>query len=159
MNKLSEALRELPAFDPPADGWLRLQHALQPRSRRRRSPARFALAASVLAAVGVAMLLPRTQVPVPDPELSRLMQQSRTLEQDLQRLRPQVVVWDGRYAATTTALENGIAVVDLQLNVAADAGARRLWQDRVTLLTQLVETHEAAGARGGALSAQQEWSL
>jgi hypothetical protein len=159
MNKLSEALRKLPAFDPPGDGWLRLQQALQPQPRRRRSPTRFALAASVLAAVGVAMLLPRTPVPPPDPELSRLMQQSRTLEQDLQRLRPQVVVWDGRYAATTTALENGIAVVDLQLNVAADAGARRLWQDRVALLTRLVETHEAAGVRGGAPSAQPEWSL
>lgn len=72
------------------------------------------------------------------------MRQSRSLEQDLAQLRPQVAVWNAGYEAATQAIESRLAVVDVQLNHAQPQSARRLWQDRVALLDSLVETHQAA---------------
>ncbi|WP_370305415.1 hypothetical protein [Sinimarinibacterium flocculans] len=163
MSHLSESLRELPAFEPPADGWSRLQQALLPAPRRRRrTTAALALAASVLAAVGIVRLMPPQALSPADPEITALMQRSQALERHLVRLRPQVVVWDARYAATTQAIESDIAMVDLQLNHASAAGARTLWENRVSLLDRLVATHQAAGEGPSAVAlapAQQEWSL
>lgn len=141
---LQEALRALPPLEPPADGWPRLQRTL-PATMRRRLAAGLALAASVVLVVSVALRLPSTPAPTAEErEVAALMQQSRTLEQDLAQLRPQVAVWNADYEAATRAIEGRLAVVDVQLNYAAPASARRLWQDRVALLGSLVETHEAA---------------
>jgi hypothetical protein len=161
MSTLSEALRALPAHEPPADGWLHLQQALQPKIRRRRTTV-LALAASVLVAVGLVRLMPQQPVVQTDPELAALMQRSQSLERQLVQLRPQVVVWDGRYAAATRAIESDIAMVDLQLNHASASGAHDLWASRVSLLNRLVATHEAATGDAPPIavaSSQQEWSL
>lgn len=162
MSKLSEALGTLPAFEPPVDGWARLQQALQPPPRRRARFAAMALAASVLAAVGLVRLLPQDVTAPADPELAALVQRSQALERQLVQLRPQVVVWDGRYAAATQAIESDIAMLDLQLNHATAGGARELWENRVHLLDRLVATHQAAGGAAmpvAVVAAQQEWSL
>lgn len=160
MSKLSETLRALPAFEPPADSWSRLQQAMRPR-RRRGPVAGLALAASVFVAVGVVRLLPPDAPAPADSELAALMQRSQALEQRLVQLRPQIVVWDGRYAAATRAIERDIAMLDLQLNHANAAGARALWENRVSLLDRLVATHQAAGdAMPLTVAAtRQEWSL
>ncbi|MFP5307849.1 MAG: hypothetical protein ACLGI7_18765 [Gammaproteobacteria bacterium] len=166
MTPLADQLRALPAFDPPTDAWPRLQRALSAapaRRRYRRLGAGLALAASVLVAVGVeqARRAP-TAVAPGDAALQQLMQRSHALEDDLARLRPQVVVWDARYAAVAESIENRLAVVDLQLNYAEPDGAQRLWQDRVALMTRLVETHRAASLYTPPAvrrSELQEWSL
>ncbi len=174
MSTLSEALKALPEFDPPADGWSRLQARLEPAVPRRHRAAPLALAASVLTMIAAGWLV-YTPVPPPgspaknviaaptsDNAVAGLMARSRALESDLDRVRPQVVVWDGRLAATTQTLESRLAMVDLQLNHADADSARRLWQDRVALMSRLVETHQAA-SRGNrpqqVATAAQEWNL
>lgn len=175
MSTLPEQLRALPEFDPPPNGWSRLQARLEPAPivRRRRRGAPLALAASVLTMIGAGWLAyspapPPVSVQVAETEtadaaVAGLMARSRALESDLETVRPQVVVWDGRLAATTQTLESRLAMVDLQLNHADAAGARRLWQDRVALMSRLVETHEAAslGQRpaDAGTTQQQEWNL
>ena len=144
---LKEALKALTPFDPPVDGWQRLQRALPatPQRRNRRLAAGLALAASVLVAIGAALRLPVPQRPTAlDRDIAALMLQSRSLEQDLARLRPQVAVWNAGYEAAAQAIEGRLAVVDVQLNHAQPESARRLWRDRVALLDSLVETHQAA---------------
>ncbi|MFA5940718.1 MAG: hypothetical protein WC809_15280 [Sinimarinibacterium sp.] len=146
---LKETLKALPPFEPPQQSWPRLQQALSTTSQRRIKlfATGLAVAASVLVAVGVVLRLPSTQAPVAtaaDRDIAALMQQSRDLEQDLAHLRPQVAVWNAGYEAATQTIESNLAVVDMQLNYAQPASARRLWQDRVALLDNLVETHQAA---------------
>ncbi len=174
MSTLSEVLKALPEFDPPADGWSRLQARLEPAvPRRRQRAAPLALAASVLTMIAAGWLaytpLPPTSAPAAgisttanDNAVAGLMARSRALESDLDQVRPQVVVWDGRFAATTQTLESRLAMVDLQLNHADADSARRLWQDRVALMSRLVETHQAA-SRGNSpqqvATAAQEWNL
>ncbi|MDP9139660.1 MAG: hypothetical protein M3O62_02570 [Pseudomonadota bacterium] len=174
MSTLSEVLKTLPDFDPPADGWSRLQARLEPAvPRRRHRAAPLALAASVLMMIAAGWLAytpaPPSGAPAPsigaaanDNAVAGLMARSRALESDLDQVRPQVVVWDGRLAATTQTLESRLAMVDLQLNHADADSARRLWQDRVALMSRLVETHQAA-SRGNSpqqvATAAQEWNL
>lgn len=184
MSTLSESLRALPAFDPPPDGWSRLQAQLEPVAphRRRRSTMPLALAASVLTMIAAGWLAYAPVAPIApsastlesatatneataqatDGAIAGLMARSRALESDLAQVRPQVVVWDGRLAATTQTLESRLAMVDLQLNHADTDGARRLWQDRVALMSRLVETHRAASLGNRpqvSNTAAQEWNL
>ncbi|HEY1077796.1 MAG TPA: hypothetical protein VGE51_13985 [Fontimonas sp.] len=176
MSTLTEHLRALPDFDPPPEGWSRLQAQLEPAApRRRRRAAPLALAASVLTMIAAGWLAAPT-APLPEPApltspaqtdtsdgaIAGLMARSRALESDLDQVRPQVVVWDGRFAATAQTLESRLAMVDLQLNHADADGARRLWQDRVALMSRLVETHRAASLGNRpqpAGAAAQEWNL
>lgn len=163
MSKFAESLRSLPSFEAPADGWQRLQGAVaaRPRRRTRGLAAGTALAASVLLAFAIIVRPdPRAPSPVPTSEVARLMQRSQGLERDLNRLRPQVAVWDARHAARAQAIEDRIAIVDLQLNYAQPSGAKQLWQDRVALLGSLVETHRAATLTSPPnQSEEMEWSL
>lgn len=139
-----------------------------------------ALAASLLLSLGV-LLAPhpaRTPVPIPAQpltqspapvtvtmdEVAQLMARSAALESDLVRLRPQAVVWDAGYARTARALEQQLAIVDVQLTVTdTPAAATPLWRDRVQLMTELVQTHQrAAGRMPMTVEPQtypQEWSL
>lgn len=165
MNPIAEQLRNLPDFEPPEDGWSRLQRRLpSPRRRGRRVAGGFALAASLLIAVG-ALLAPQTgriAGPGGDLELERLVRRSQALERDLARLRPQVAVWDQPHATAVQSIENRLAVVDLQLNYAEPASARRLWRDRVALMSTLVQTHQAARQPAPAdprFSDRPEWNL
>lgn len=82
------------------------------------------------------------------PDVQRLIARSQSLERALQRVRPQVVVWDDNLAARSAAIERGLQVVDLQLNYAeqdqSPEQVRLLWANRVSLMTELLKTHEAA---------------
>ncbi|HUP93189.1 MAG TPA: hypothetical protein VM074_13155 [Solimonas sp.] len=167
MNTLKERLQQLPDHDPPPGGWEALQRRLPTapgRSRRRAMYSGFALAASLALALGLALLRPGPDATAPasaaDPELVQLMQQSRTLEANLAQLKPQVSVWSSGLAADSARLENDLAVVDLQLNYAEEpAGARRLWQNRVQLMSQLVQTHRQAALQPASYLASLEQTL
>ncbi len=154
MNTLEQALRALPVHEPPAGGWVRLQDAMSARQRRRRlrAGAGMALAASIVVTVVLRVGAPGTglQPPAATPqaapsELARLMLESQQLERELRQLRPQVRVWNAGLAAAARSTEQKLALVDLQLNYASsDEAATRLWQDRVALMSRLVQTHERA---------------
>lgn len=165
---LPETLRKLPDFDPSPAGWPSLSRRLDPspRSSARRAPRLMLLAAaSALLAIGLTLRMPQPDVVVghgevlkasaADIELLRLMERSRELEMQLARLRPQTNVWDSRLEARAQAIERGLTYVDVQLNYAVRDGrsdqARRLWSNRVELMTALVATHRNAHlAPGGA---------
>jgi hypothetical protein len=152
---LPDRLRELPDFDPPAGGWMRLTERLERPAARYRPLLPLALAASISLALGLAALLPTSapDVPAPTPsksatQVAALMQQSQVLEARLQSVRPQVMVWNGALADTAAHLKSDLAVVDLQLAYAGPKAnpqaVQRLWQDRVALMSRLVQTHEEA---------------
>jgi hypothetical protein len=63
-------------------------------------------------------------------------------------------VLSGRAASTIAQLEDGIALVDAQLNEAQHSGASHadlvsLWQQRVQLMNQLVNVHVTRAAYVG----------
>lgn len=163
MNPLSEKLKALADFDPPPGGWERLVCRLDRQKRSRRAVyAGLALAASLLLAMGLALLRPAVPVPARGQgadDLAQLMLRSRELEQTLLQVRPRVLAWDNTLASEAARLENDLAVVDLQLNYAGPEGARRLWKNRVELMSQLVQTHEQAAALSISFNAQKEISL
>jgi hypothetical protein len=163
---LPDRLKGLPDFDPPPGGWSRLVNQMErkPPRRRRRVIAPLALAASVVVAVTVAWLTPAK--PTVDPastQVALLMQESQQLEGKLAAVRPQVTVWNGRLAATTASLRNDLAVVDLQLSYAQDStnpqAVQRLWQNRVSLMSRLVQTHEEATLNPASAPRKQEQYL
>lgn len=141
---LGARLRALPLFEPPAGGWNALER------RRRRSAQRrltgWALAASVLvAAVTAGWQLHGTGAASP-VNVAALESQSRALAQALQQERQQSAVWDSDRAQRTAELESRLALVDLQIGYADPKSAAELWQDRLSLMSALVETHRTDGA-------------
>ena len=162
---LPERLRALPDFDPPAGGWSRLSQRMQARRRRFvAASGGLALAASVLAAIGLVNFRPastgpslngRTPAPPSAPasrsgaqtlEVAQLIDRSQRLERQLSQARPQVVVWNSGRASRAALLERKLARVDAELNYAQasndTAAAERLWSDRVELMNALVELHQ-----------------
>ena len=154
MNALSEKLKNLTPFEPPPGGWSALQRRMHTQRRsRQRVYGGLAVAASLLLAVGVGVLLPHApQLPQPASQLSaaptevdQLKQRSRELEKTLAQVQPQVQVWDNRLASETAGIERDLLLVDLQINHAREPdSARRLWRNRVALMSQLVQTHRQA---------------
>ena len=148
-GSLAERLRALPAYTPPSGGWMRLDARLAARRRRyAMAGGGFALAASVLVAVGLVGLRPdRTSSPdaaarAPSAQVAQLISRSQTLERELAYARPQTVVWSSGREARAAALEQKVRVIDAQLNYAHSDSAERLWRDRVRVMNALVELHQ-----------------
>lgn len=154
-NPLPERLRALPAFTPPPGGWKRLDARLNARRRNyAMAGGGFALAASVLVAVGLVGLRPDTAAPPSapatttaavarvSPELEQLISRSQALERQLASARPQVAVWNTGRDTRAALLEQELRRVDAQLNFAEPASAEALWSRRVKLMNALVELHE-----------------
>lgn len=154
---LPSRLRALPGFTPPAGGWSRLSRRLDARRRRFiATTTGLAMAASLLAAVGVVLLQPQAPT-APQPgapvmtaaatpsatDLRELIRASQRLEQRLARARPEVAVWDSSRARTVESLESSLRLVDSQIVYAGDRDAERLWRERVELMDALVSTHES----------------
>ena len=163
MNNWSEALQALPPLPPPEDklgrGWAELAARQQQRRRMRTgSTVGLALAASLFATVmGLRLMTPAALPETDTPQaLAQLIEQSRSLEAQLAAVRPRARYWDSTLANEAVSLTDDLALVDLQLNYADDAGAQRLWQNRVDLMAQLVSTHQQAASRA---SMTEELSL
>ncbi len=152
-DELKERLQGLPELVPPADAWARIDAQVRrDQSRRRRQPARPALAIGgllVLVALAAVDNWPRSSRVDPQPssaiamrDLGRLQAHSRALEAQLRSLpaRPQSL--SAQTAAVIGQLEDHIAVLDHQLmrqqNVAGQTMETPLWQQRVSLMNELV---------------------
>jgi hypothetical protein len=150
------ALRALPALRPPRDRWPVVRDlVVAARRRRRRMLAGWgslAAAAAVVAIVGVrAVQEPREPLAASPTRLDSLVAQSQRLEAALRAYDPAGRVLSGRAATTVVQLEDGIALVDAQLNEAQREGARQadlvpLWQQRVQLMGQLMNVHVTRAA-------------
>ena len=158
-------LKALPALRPSRDRWIGVRDRV--RTERRRQRTRFtglaglAAAASVALAVGVSSLGQSGALGQPDAglgrsEIEQAMVHSRALESALDRLDPESRVLDGRTAGITQELEDRIARVDRELEMAElmerqarDAELLKLWRERVGLLDALVDVHVTRASHVG----------
>ena len=142
---LRDRLAALPLETPPAAAWTAIRRQLEthatPRAPRRPSPWWLALAA----AIAVVVIAPALQQSgAPDvrgttpvaPEVTALMQRSRSLESEIRGLRaasPDVAETQFDWES---AIESDLALVDVGLG-APGARPEPLWRERVRLLEEL----------------------
>jgi len=158
-------LQTLPSFDPPAVEFVHL--AARANHVRRRPALAWAAAVSgaVIAIAAFVVVrdathptqtaaLPKTTTVVlqaSDPEMQRLIAQSRELDELLHHLPDRPQVQRASLGATVDSIEERIQMLDLQLAYGADAEldhqeARRLWSERVELMDSLVKVRYAESA-------------
>src|SRR6185369_121630 len=112
--------RALPSFTPPPGGWNRLSARLEAKRRRwAMAGGGFALAASVVVAIGVVGLKPDrvtrdVGVTEATPQVAQLISRSQSLERELASTQP--VVWSTGRQARAQAIEQNIRMIDAQLN-------------------------------------------
>lgn len=144
-------LKALPSLRPTRDRWPQVRARFEAEQRALRLR-RFGLvglvaAASVALAVGSSVLY-RPGPLTTGAELSETMARSRALEAAIDQYHPETRVLDGRTARIAQELEDRIAAVDRQLEMAdlMDSVRRQsqelnLWRERVGLLDALVDVH------------------
>lgn len=150
LDQRSARLRALPSLRPARDHWPEVRQRLAADRRRRRimwlATAGLAAAASVVMAVSS-----RSHAHVTTARavaISSAMERSNQLEELLQEYQPDRRVVDGATARVAGDLEDRIAVLDRQLELAQlfpentrDTALLRLWRQRVGLLDALVDVH------------------
>jgi len=158
------ALRALPELRPPVDRWPAVRAAFEVRQRRKRlewiGGAALALAASLTLAVVAPRALRQMPGPAPiathrpppsaseDGELDALVRRSQRLEAALSRYEPAGRVMDASSASTVAEIEDSIALIDARLSTTSTGRAPShevvgLWRDRVKLMDELVQAHDA----------------
>lgn len=158
-------LRALPELESGRDAWPTIEAALrQQQRRRRRGIAAFALAATVVLAVGLVLRLPAPvsepapaavtaqQDPAPEPsEVDRLIVLSQQLERQLRSLRGGVSAMPTEAVVAQAELQDLIAQVDRELS--QQPGSVNLWGQRVNLLLDLHQLYRQELRRDGVLVA------
>lgn len=160
VTALREALKSLPAMEPPRDLWPALRTRLPERRPRPLLQALWAAAAAavlfgtiLLGFKGFRLRAPEAppeaaaeKAPAPADELPGLIQESQRLETLLKRLEAGNPVLKGSTAAAIAEIQDRIALVDLQISLLQGSEKdrsllARLWKERVGLLGSLVEMH------------------
>ena len=151
-------LRALPALRPTRDRWPQVATRIRAerRVRRRRVGGLIGLAAAASIALGVLVGRPGGKLAVGEQEISQAMARSQALESALSRYHPEDRVLDGRTAGIAQELEDRIARVDRELEMADMLGRQsrdeqllRLWRERVGLLDALVDVHVTRASNVG----------
>ncbi len=151
-------LKALPALRPTRDWWPQVAARVRAerRARRLRVGGLIGLAAAASIALGVLVGRPGGQLRVGEQEISQAMARSQALERALSQYHPEDRVLDGRTAGIAQELEDRIARVDRELEVAEmlerqsrDAQLLRLWRERVGLLDALVDVHVTRASNVG----------
>ncbi|HUQ16120.1 MAG TPA: hypothetical protein VM094_08690 [Gemmatimonadales bacterium] len=152
-------LKALPALRPSRDRWPAVRDRLRAERRRRRT--RFVGLAGLAAASSVALALAvntlrQPESALPPAEIEQVMVRSRALESALDRIDPESRMVDGRTAGIAQELEDRIARVDRELEMAElmeqqsrDAELLKLWRERVGLLDALVDVHVTRASHVG----------
>ncbi|MGI9040378.1 MAG: hypothetical protein ACR2HK_04610 [Gemmatimonadales bacterium] len=151
-------LKALPALRPARDRWPQLAAQVKARRHRRtRAGGMVGLAAAASIAVVAAIGMPAGTVSAADPAaIARAMERSHALETELYRYNPESRVLDGRTARITQELEDRIARLDRELEMAdllqrqeRDSQMVQLWRERVGLLDALVDVHVTRASKVG----------
>ena len=151
-------LKALPGLRPTRDRWPVVADRVRRErwERRRRVGALIGLAAAASIALGVAVGGRSGRAVGGDQEIHQAMARSQALESALSRFHPDERVLDGRTAGIAQELEDRIARVDRQLEVAEllerqtrDQQLLRLWRERVGLLDALVDVHVTRASNVG----------
>ncbi len=151
LHQRTARLKALPALRPARDHWpaVRQRLAVERRARRVRwlGAGSLALAASVALAFLIGSLSRPRTAPA-SSGIAETMARSHALEQAIESYRPETRVTDGATARAAGELEDRIALVDRQLEMAQllepepqDQALLRLWRERVGLLDALVDVH------------------
>ena len=176
LRRVQNALRALPALEPPADVVARVLEAKEVREVGRTRWLRFAAGAGVAAAMATtAIVYMTTSSPSRQPEVApatlvasgepngprltvpasyvSLVEQSGRLDQLLADLPAQRPLMTGATASTIAGLEDRIAFLDEQIAFSA-AGKlpvpqrAALWSDRVEVMNALVSVRYAEAVNG-----------
>jgi hypothetical protein len=151
-------LKALPALRPTRDRWPEVAARIQAerRVRRQRVGALIGLAAAASIALGVAVGRAGGELGAGEQEIHQAMARSQALESALSQYHPENRVLDGRTAGIAQELEDRIARVDRELEVAEllerqsrDTQLLRLWRERVGLLDALVDVHVTRASNVG----------
>jgi hypothetical protein len=152
-------LKALQTLRPARNRWP--ETAARLRADRLRRRARQVGYAGLAAAASVALAVTVLDRPQPlqqtNPnQISQVMERSQALESALSEYNPEGRVVDGRTARIAQELEDRIARVDRQLEVAElsekqarDQELLRLWRERVGLLDALVDVHVTRASNAG----------
>ena len=151
-------LRALPTLRPARDRWPETKARFQAERRRRRT--RFAGLAGLAAAASVALAVSVGELSQPDvmpaDQLTQVMERSQLLESALNDYNPDGRVLDGGTARIAGELEDRIARLDRELEMAElqsqqqkDEDLLRLWRERVGLLDALVDVRVARASNAG----------
>ena len=156
-SNLPERLRALPGLTPPPGGWADLNRRLHARRRNiAMAGGGFALAASVLVAVGLVGVRPDAMAPPSaspggttvviapqaSPAVEQLVARSQALERRLSAARSQVAVWNTGRDTRAALIQQELRRVDARINFADPQDAELLWRRRVQLMNALVDLHE-----------------
>jgi hypothetical protein len=154
-------LKALPSLRPGRDRWPETAARFRADRRRRRTRlvglTGLATAASLAVVIAVGRLSQSPTSPAPASlQISQAMERSQALESALSAYNPEARMLDGRTARMAQELEDRIAVVDRELEVAElseqqarDQELLKLWRERVGLLDALVDVHVTRASNAG----------
>jgi hypothetical protein len=151
-------LKALPALRPSRDRWPNVAARVTAvrRQRRMRIGALIGLAAAASITLAVSLDAPSSRPHVDNQEILQAMERSQALENALSRYDPDGRVLDGRTAGIAEELEDRIARVDQELEMAelqerqhSDDQLLELWKERVGLLDALVDVHVTRASNVG----------
>jgi hypothetical protein len=153
-------IKALPALRPSRDRWPQVSARvrLERRNHRQRAAGLIGLAAAASIALAVS-LGPRNNSTLDgagQQEIQAAMARSQALESALSGFQPDQRVLDGRTAGIAQELEDRIATVDRELEMAdlleqraRDEQVLKLWRERVGLLDALVDVHVTRASNVG----------
>ncbi|HEY3935219.1 MAG TPA: hypothetical protein VGL65_11460 [Gemmatimonadales bacterium] len=151
LHQRTARLRALPSLAPVQNEFPAVRDRLAVDRRRKnwRATATIGLAAAaalLVTLIGRDLVHP-TRLDA-EEELKTEISRSQQLEQELHDWNPDQRVIDGSTAVVVIQLENRIAALDAQLSAAAQLNQKarmhrelQLWQQRVGLMTALVDVH------------------
>jgi DNA repair exonuclease SbcCD ATPase subunit len=151
-------LKALPTLRPARDRWPETRARFKAERQRRRT--RIAGFTGLAAAASVAAILAVGDLSRPNEltseQLSQVMERSQVLEGALNEYNPEARVLDGRTARIAGELEDRIARLDRQLEMAElqqqqanDQDLLKLWRERVGLLDALMDVHVTRASNAG----------
>jgi hypothetical protein len=151
-------LKALPALRPSRDRWPEVAARVRVARRQRqlRAGGLLGLAAAASLALGVFVGETGGPPPIGQQEIHQAIARSQALESALSQYHPENRVLDGRTAGIAEELEDRIARVDRQLEMAELLGRQsrdeqllKLWRERVGLLDALVDVHVTRASNVG----------
>jgi Tfp pilus assembly protein PilN len=151
-------IKALPALRPSRDRWPQVGGRLRVARRTHRQRMAGLIGLGAAASIAVAVLIgPRTGVANGgEQEIQAAMARSQALETALSQYHPEQRMLDGRTAGIAQELEDRIARVDRELEMAEllqqqpkDDQLLKLWRERVGLLDALVDVHVTRASNVG----------
>lgn len=151
-------LKALPALRPARDQWPPVAGRIRAERRRRRSRIAGLAGLAIAASVAMAVVISGSSRAAGSAsrEIAQAMERSQALESALSRYNPESRVLDGRTAGIAQGLEDRIARVDHELEIAEllerqsrEQQLLKLWRERVGLMDALVDVHVTRASNVG----------